>query len=121
MTVETNDPRKPKFRFKILGEIVNELKITPARVVFANMTKSQEATADLAITVNEPGKIRIASVRIKDPLFEVKQKEGTSAKGGLYEILFKGVDKIGVVSAGLLVELEGSASPGKSGSRVLSA
>ncbi|MCP4199562.1 MAG: DUF1573 domain-containing protein [Proteobacteria bacterium] len=111
ITVSSNDPKTPNFYFTIKGEIVGELTIKPARIVFANLKKSEKATIDVSVTVNEPDKIKITSVAIKNPHFKVQQKEGTPEKGGLYEVTFNGSDNLGTTAAQLIVVLEGSAKP----------
>jgi hypothetical protein len=111
VTVSSNDPQTPNFYFIIKGKIVGDLDIKPTRVVFAYLEKSEKGTADLSITVNEPDQVKITSVTVKDPLFNVQQKEGTPEKGGRYEVTFNGSGNIGAYSAKVKVVLEGSTKP----------
>jgi hypothetical protein len=111
VTVSSNDPKTPNFQFIIKGKIVGELDIKPAKVVITNLKQSEKGTANLSITVNEPDRIKITSVTIKDPQFNVRQKEGTPEKGGQYEVTFNGSENMGTTAAEVVVVLEGSAKP----------
>jgi hypothetical protein len=111
VTVSSNDPKTPEFFFTFGGEIIGDLMITPHRIIFTNVKKSEKATTDILITVNEPKKIKLSSLKIRNPYFDIRQKEGTPEKGGVYEVTFNGVDTFGTTSSEIRITLEDPDKP----------
>lgn len=109
VTVETNDPDNPKIFLHLAGHINVLVAVEPKRLTLGRqLAKSQKATEEFSITVKN-NEISIASITVpNDDRFEVNFKSGDPKKDGVYELAFKGGDKLGVVTAELLIKLEGS-------------
>ncbi len=107
----SNDPDNPRVSLSIEGEIVVDVAVKPSPLLFGERRKRDKAEKEFFVTVNEPEKIKITSVTIKDERFVVARKSKDNENDNLkYELKFLGSDKLGHISANIDIAFEGSES-----------
>jgi hypothetical protein len=111
ITVTSNDPEKRNLTLEIKVTIVVDVMIEPRRVSFKQLDKGAEATELLNVTVSEPERIKVASMEVDDPRFELKLTSGELATESRWELKFKGSDKVESIEAKILVKYTAADKP----------
>ncbi len=108
ITVFSNDPKTPQLRLTLQAEIVVDVTMTPRAVSFGQLSKNKKVTREFSLIVNEPDKVKITGVTIKDKRFLLKLKSGDPAKDPKYELTYTGGKKLGRISAPVRITLSGA-------------
>lgn len=107
VTVESNDEANPKLAVPVQVEVFADVAAKPKTISFGRLGKDEKTVRELEVTVFEPDKIKVRSVKTSDPRFAVALKEGDPNGTAKYEIAFQGSEKIERIIDKIVIEYEG--------------
>jgi hypothetical protein len=90
------------------GEVTVDVLLQPPSIAFGEVPRGTPTSRELSLQVQEPERVKIVSVSIDDPHFELVRKSGDAASSAGYEVRLKKADKLGRLSAKIHVELTGA-------------
>jgi hypothetical protein len=90
------------------GEVTVDVAAQPRSIVFGEVPKGTQPTRELSLQVQEPERVKIASVTVDDPRFVLVRKSGQAAGSSSYELRLVKPGKLGRLSATIHVELSGT-------------
>jgi hypothetical protein len=109
--IYSNDPSNSKYALSLKGEIVVEVEVNPTRLNFGNYKKKQTGSLDFFVTIEDPEKVRVSSVAIKDRRFSIEPGRVDSTGKAHYKVKFLGSDTSGRISKKIKISLEGASTP----------
>jgi hypothetical protein len=93
------------------GEVVSDITVTPKRIRFRDLKKTEKASAEFTITVRDPEKVKISTITIENKLFEVIPQGSGSEKTSQYEVRFHGSPSTGRITTKMRILAHGLDKP----------
>jgi hypothetical protein len=90
------------------GEVTVDVLAQPHSISFGEVQKGADASRELALQIAEPDRVKVTSVTVDDPRFEIIRKSGDAAGSASYDLRLKKPDKLGRVTAKVHVALTGA-------------